>query len=261
MRKIWVMCFLMWLAAGCVTQVFAVQTVCFSVPEVECEPNRLVQLPCVASGTGKFCAATFSFQYDKSLLEIRKVTPYTGAKAVFHQADTLMISFVHADGIELSASPVIFTLECKVTGEGTTPVRFEVSDCVDSDVEFMQIGTCTGGSVTAEKAAQTAAQTASGSSGGILIQQSGVQSGAKSGSSAKSQSPGKGEESTTKPTVPVSEEKQHAVDVNQVISIAVLTASIIGGMIFFSWFIPKMIKDYKAKKKPAAKDAPEDREK
>ena len=156
MKKTLPITFLIWLlAAGSAAKAFAAQTVSFSLPEVRCAPNRLIQVPCVATGTGKFCAATFSFQFDRSLLEIRKVTPYKGAKAVFHQADTLKISYVHADGIDLSAAPEIFTLEFKATGEGTTPISFEVCDCVDADVEFMQIGTCTSGSVTAEKDTKT----------------------------------------------------------------------------------------------------------
>lgn len=122
----------------------------FPLPEVQCAPNRLIQVPCVATGSSKFCAGTFSFQFDKNLLEIRKVTPYKGAKAVFHQADTLKISYVHPDGIDLSAAPEIITLQFKVKGEGTTQISFEVYDCVDSDVEFMQIGTCISGNVTAE---------------------------------------------------------------------------------------------------------------
>ena len=258
MKKTLPITFLIWLlAAGSAAKAFAAQTVSFSLPEVRCAPNRLIQVPCVATGTGKFCAATFSFQFDRSLLEIRKVTPYKGAKAVFHQADTLKISYVHADGIDLSAAPEIFTLEFKATGEGTTPISFEVCDCVDADVEFMQIGTCTSGSVTAEKDTKTdsaaAEKKSDQASGGSS------QSRAKSGSSAKSQSADKTETETTKPTVPITVEK-HDSGGDRAVAVAVLTVSVVGGMIFFSWFIPKLLKEHRAKKKPPSADTTDDKD-
>lgn len=255
MKRIFLITFLfLLLATGSAAKAFAVQTVSFSLPEVQCAPNRLIQVPCVATGSGKFCAGTFSFQFDKNLLEIRKVTPYKGAKAVFHQADTLKISYVHPDGIDLSAAPEIFTLQFKVKGEGTTPISFEVYDCVDSDVEFMQIGTCISGSVTAENGSKTTGGASAEQKGKQTgSAQSSVRSGAKSGSSAKSQTSGKAEKETTRPTVPITEEK-HDSNGNQAVAIAVLTVSVVGGMIFFSWFIPKMIKDYQSKKKPPAEE-------
>ena len=257
MKKTLPITFLIWLlAAGSAAKAFAAQTVSFSLPEVRCAPNRLIQVPCVATGIGKFCAATFSFQFDRSLLEIRKVTPYKGAKAVFHQADTLKISYVHPDGIDLSAAPEIFTLEFKATGEGTTPISFEVCDCVDADVEFMQIGTCTSGSVTAEKDTKTdsaAAEKKSDHTSGS------GQSRTKSGSSAKSQSADKTETETTKPTVPITVEK-HDSGGDRAVAVAVLTVSVVGGMIFFSWFIPKLLKEHRAKKKLPSADTTDDKD-
>jgi hypothetical protein len=163
----------------------------------------------------------------------------------------LHVQDVRADGIDLSAAPEIFSLEFKATGEGTTPISFEVCDCVDADVEFMQIGTCTSGSVTAEK--DTKPGSAAAEKKGDQASGGSSQSRAKSGSSAKSQSSGKAEKETTRPTVPITEEKQDS-NGNQAVAIAVLTVSVVGGMIFFSWFIPKMIKDYQSKKKPPAEE-------
>jgi|GEM_PF-4398372 len=251
MRKFWLLCLLLLLAEGSVSKAFAVQTVSFSVPEVQCEPNRLVQIPCVANGAGKLCAAAFRFRFDNSLLEIREVKPCTGAKAVFHQTDILTLSFVHADGIDLSASPVIFTLTCKAASEGTTPVSFEVFDCVDGNVEFMQIGACKSGSVTVAKDVKT---TSGSSSAADLPKLSGASSGAAGGSAAKSSSPGETEKETTAPTVPVTEEKQRASG-DPAVAIAVLAASVIGGMLFFSWLIPKRIKERRVKTKPPSEDA------
>ena len=261
MKKTLPITFLIWLlAAGSAAKAFAAQTVSFSLPEVRCAPNRLIQVPCVATGTGKFCAATFSFQFDRSLLEIRKVTPYKGAKAVFHQADTLKISYVHADGIDLSAAPEIFTLEFKATGEGTTPISFEVCDCVDADVEFMQIGTCISGIVTAENGSKTTGDASAENKGKQTgSAQSSVRSGAKSGSSAKSQSADKTETETTKPTVPITVEK-HDSGGDRAVAVAVLTVSVVGGMIFFSWFIPKLLKEHRAKKKPPSADTTDDKD-
>ena len=232
MKKTLPITFLIWLlAAGSAAKAFAAQTVSFSLPEVRCAPNRLIQVPCVATGTGKFCAATFSFQFDKSLLEIRKVTPYKGAKAVFHQADTLKISYVHADGIDLSAAPEIFTLEFKATGEGTTPISFEKDTKTDS------------------AAAEKKSDHTSGSG----------QSRTKSGSSAKSQSADKTETETTKPTVPITVEK-HDSGGDRAVAVAVLTVSVVGGMIFFSWFIPKLLKEHRAKKKLPSADTTDDKD-
>ncbi len=164
--------------------------------------------------------------------------------------------YVHADGIDLSAAPEIFTLEFKATGEGTTPISFEVCDCVDADVEFMQIGTCTSGSVTAEKDTKTdsaAAEKKSDHTSGS------GQSRTKSGSSAKSQSADKTETETTKPTVPITVEK-HDSGGDRAVAVAVLTVSVVGGMIFFSWFIPKLLKEHRAKKKLPSADTTDDKD-
>ena len=131
-----------------------------------------------------------------------------------------------------------------------------VCDCVDADVEFMQIGTCTSGSVTAEKDTKTdsaAAEKKSDHTSGS------GQSRTKSGSSAKSQSADKTETETTKPTVPITVEK-HDSGGDRAVAVAVLTVSVVGGMIFFSWFIPKLLKEHRAKKKLPSADTTDDKD-
>ena len=149
-----------------VTRVCAADSVSFSVDSIECKNNRLIEVNVNAQCGKKLSAALFEFSYDKSILEFRGVkTPSDSMTEYNENANGVKLSYLCADGADISASRPIFTLKFKSVGEGRTNIAYSVSDCVDSDVQQMTIGDCTSGSVTVtSKAKDTGSASAKNSS-------------------------------------------------------------------------------------------------
>ena len=59
----------------------AESAVSFSLSEIECKNNRLVDIEVRAQCDRKLCAATFEFTYDPSVLEFRDAKPCGDAQA------------------------------------------------------------------------------------------------------------------------------------------------------------------------------------
>ena len=149
-----------------VTRVCAADSVSFSVDSIECKNNRLIEVNVNAQCGKKLSAALFEFSYDKSILEFRGVkTPSDSMTEYNENANGFKLSYLCTYGTEISASRPIFTLKFKSVGEGRTNIAYNVSDCVDSDIQQMTIGDCTSGSVTVtSKAKDTGSASAKNSS-------------------------------------------------------------------------------------------------
>lgn len=146
--------------------VCAADAVSFSVDSIECKNNRLIEVNVNAQCGTKLSAALFEFSYDKSILEFRGVNTPDGSITEYNEnASGVKLSYLCTDGAEISASSPIFKLKFKSIGEGRTDIAYNVSDCVDSDVRQMTIGSCTAGSVTvtskAKETGSTSAKTRS----------------------------------------------------------------------------------------------------
>lgn len=127
----------------------AAESVSFSTGSVSCAVNRLIEVPVYAQSGNPLSAALFSFSYDSGLLEFRGASAPAGSKVVYHETgECVKLSYLCADGAEISSSAQIFTLKFKSLRAGSCSVDFTVTDCVNAAVERISAGSCTAGQVT-----------------------------------------------------------------------------------------------------------------
>ena len=234
-----------------VTHVFAADAVSFSVDNIECKNNRLIEVNVNAQCGKKLSAALFEFSYDKSILEFRGVNTPDGSMTEYNEnASGVKLSYLCADGAEISASSPIFTLKFKSIGEGRTDIAYNVSDCVDSDVRQMTIGSCAAGSVTVtSKAKDTGSASAkTRSQTGKTTSES--KSGKKSSSSStaeKATNGATGDSSSYKDLGNVNDVIQK--DFDKATPIIILCASIVIGVAFIGFLVYKIVSSRKEKAK------------
>lgn len=139
----------------------AAGTVSIETGSVTCRNNRLIEVEVKAQGSGKLSAALFEFTFDKSVLEYRKIHTPDGSDAVCVEKDYgIRLSYLCTNGVTLSTQPTLFTIEFKTVAEGESEVGFRVMDCVDSDAQWMDIGSCLAGTVTVSNHADDTVGTA-----------------------------------------------------------------------------------------------------
>ena len=111
------------------------------------KPNRLftVSISASAKSSKRLSAATFEFTYDADYIEFRKVKAVNnGSKIqVNKKSGKVKVVFLNSDGQNISGGSEVLTLNFKTIKEGTTYIDYTVNECVDSDVNFMDVGNCT----------------------------------------------------------------------------------------------------------------------
>ncbi len=144
---------------------FAESAVSFALSNKSVKPQRLVTIEMKANCVEKLCAATFEFSYDKNMLEFRSAKASdTGSKIKANDTGgKVKLVFLNAYGKEISNSKPIFSLTFKAVGEGNTYVDFNVGDCVNGDVEFLNIGECTSAVISINGSKSQSVQAKSGS--------------------------------------------------------------------------------------------------
>lgn len=129
---------------------FAAESVDFSVEDCETPINRLFTVNVTAKSDIAISAATFEFTYDKSMFEYRSTKAYYDDSqiAANETDDKLKIVFLNTYGQNIKDGDIIFTITFKAVKSGYGYIDFSVYDCVDSNVEFMDVGKCTSSKVT-----------------------------------------------------------------------------------------------------------------
>lgn len=129
---------------------FAAEAIDFSLYNVECNVNRLIDIDVVATSRQNLSAVTIEFTYDKSMFEFRETTSAdTNASVKSNETDKCVKAvYLCADGANINNGKTIFTITLKAIKAGTGYIDFNVIECVDKNVEFMQIGSCTSAKVT-----------------------------------------------------------------------------------------------------------------
>lgn len=130
--------------------VFAADAVSFDITDCESEKNRLFTIDVVAECNTKLSACTFEFTYDKNMIEFRsaKATDEESRITTNEKSNCLKAVYLNANGKSIKNGEAIFTLTFKAVNSGVGYIDFNVSDCVDSNVEFLDIGNCTSSKVT-----------------------------------------------------------------------------------------------------------------
>lgn len=266
---------------------FAADAVSFALDTVKCRKNRLVDIEMTAECNTKLSAAMFSFSYDKSVLEFREATAPDGSKVVTNETDDrVRLSYLCEKGASVKDGGVIFTLEFKAVEEGSSPIDFTASECVDPDAQWLSIGECVSGEIIVGYDESDDPESSPESSGGGDDTYSGKSSSAggktypgseKSSVSAKSESGKKSKakisESSGSKTQSSSGSKgkpvdsQRATEANAaaaektsngkiqkdhdtVVPIAVLCVSCVTAAGFFGYVAYRIISERKAKKDP-----------
>lgn len=149
-KKIIIFSIALLLVLSTMYSVGATENIDFSLKNAECDVNRLIDIEVVAKSRQKLCAVTIEFTYDKSMFEFRE-TSTSDASASLKSNETencVKAVYLSADGADISNGKTIFTITFKAIKNGTGYIDFNVYECVDENVEFMQIGNCTSSKVT-----------------------------------------------------------------------------------------------------------------
>lgn len=132
---------------------FAADSVSFELSGADAAPNRLVTLELKAKSSEKFCAALFEFSYDTKMLEFRsvKVSDNSSKIKANDLGGKVKVSFLNSEGLSISEMNTIFTITFKTSVQGSTFVDFKVSDCVDGNVNSLDVGQCSSSEITVSK--------------------------------------------------------------------------------------------------------------
>lgn len=125
----------------------------FKLSSTECNISRLFDVEVIADGRNSLCAVTFEFTYDKSMFEFREAksdNPNASIKAN-EKSDCVKVVYLCSDGVDSSSGNTIFTLTFKAIKAGTGYIDFNVYECVNQNVEFMNIDNCTSAKIVVNK--------------------------------------------------------------------------------------------------------------
>ena len=134
------------------TSAFATASVSFEMQNADMKPNRLFSVALSANSGNRLSAATFEFTYDADYIEFRKVKAVNnGSKIqVNKKSGKVKVVFLNSEGQNISGGSDVLTLDFKTIKEGTAYIDYTVNQCVDSDVNFMDVGSCTASWLAAE---------------------------------------------------------------------------------------------------------------
>lgn len=127
------------------TSAFATTSVSFEMQNADMKPNRLFSVALSAKAGNRLSAATFEFTYNPDYIEFRKVKAVNnGSKIqVNKKSGKVKVVFLNSEGQNISGGSDVLTLDFKTIKEGTAYIDYTVNQCVDSDVNFMDVGSCT----------------------------------------------------------------------------------------------------------------------
>lgn len=127
------------------TSAFATASVSFEMQNADMKPNRLFSVALSANSGNRLSAATFEFTYDPDYIEFRKVKAVNnGSKIqVNKKSGKVKVVFLNSEGQNISGGSDVLMLDFKTIKEGTAYIDYTVNQCVDSDVNFMDVGSCT----------------------------------------------------------------------------------------------------------------------
>ena len=131
------------------TSVFAAETVSFEMSDCTTDNNRLFTVGMTAKSDKPLSAASFEFEYDKSMVEFRSAKTDNNSKITVNETDNIIKAvYLNSNGQNIKNGEVIFYLTFKSIKSGTSYIDFSVYDCIDSDVKSVEVGNCTSAKIT-----------------------------------------------------------------------------------------------------------------
>jgi hypothetical protein len=133
-----------------ITSAFAAEDITFKLQDTQCKNNRLFTVNMIAKSEKPLSAATFEFVYDKEMFEYRSIKASDNESQVSANCKNGSIKavFLNTYGQNIENDTVILSITFKAINEGTGYIDFNVKECVDSDVEWLDIGKCTSSKIT-----------------------------------------------------------------------------------------------------------------
>ena len=127
------------------TSAFATESVSFEMQNADMKPNRLFSVALSANSGNRLSAATSELTYDPDYIEFRKVKAVNnGSKIqVNKKSGKVKVVFLNSDGQNISDGSEILSFTFKTLKTGTTYIDYTVEQCVNSDVNFIDVGSCT----------------------------------------------------------------------------------------------------------------------
>ncbi len=129
---------------------YAASNIDFALTEKSTDNNRLFTINMQAKSNEKISAALFYFTYDKDMFEFRSMKCSDDESEIeYNETDKgVKAVFLNSDGKRISDGDTLFTLTFKSVSSGSSSIDFTVSDCVNSNTEYMNIGKCTSADIT-----------------------------------------------------------------------------------------------------------------
>ena len=118
------------------TSAFATASVSFEMQNADMKPNRLFSVALFANSGNRLSAATFEFRKVKAVNNGSKIQ-------VNKKSGKVKVVFLNSEGQNISGGSDVLTLDFKTIKEGTAYIDYTANQCVDSDVNFMDVGSCT----------------------------------------------------------------------------------------------------------------------
>jgi hypothetical protein len=187
MKKFMVIFFAVSLVLVSIISASAANTIDFSLSDASCYNNRLVEIEVKAKSSIKLCSATFEFTYNKEMFEFRSVkSSDDNSKVQANELDSCVkVIYLNSNGKDLSEDDTVFTITLKAIDTGVGYLDFTVNDCVDSEINSVDIGECSSAKITVNSTSSNSNSNSSNNS-----------SGAKSSSGSSDKSKSKIESST-----------------------------------------------------------------
>ena len=129
---------------------YAASNIDFALTEKSTDNNRLFTINMQAKSNEKISAALFYFTYDTDMFEFRSMKCSDDESEIeYNETDEgVKAVFLNSDGKRISDGDTLFTLTFKSVSSGSSSIDFTVSDCVNSNTEYMNIGKCTSADIT-----------------------------------------------------------------------------------------------------------------
>lgn len=149
-KRILILCIAVLITFGTMFSAFAAGSIDFRLNNSECDINRLIEVEVIASGNQKLSAVSFEFTYDKSMFEFRgtKSGDTTSIVKSNELDNCVKTIYLCADGLDINNGKTIFTITFKAVKGGTGYIDFSVYDCIDQNLGFIDVSSCTSAKIT-----------------------------------------------------------------------------------------------------------------
>ncbi len=128
-KRIIISCIALLFVLNTIFSVCAAENVDFKLSNAECDINRLMDIEVIEFREAKTDNTNASIKSNETVNCVKTV-------------------YLCADGTDIRNGKTVFTITFKAIKEGTGYIDFRVYECVDKNVEFMQIDNCTSAKVT-----------------------------------------------------------------------------------------------------------------